>query len=69
MFHNYMTHKNEADATEEKGGRWYIKMGFAGFNSAANNWDGYATQAGAEAAIRRYESKGSGRGEAGWRDG
>lgn len=35
-------------------GRFYITMGHPGFNSPANNRDGYATHAKALAAIRRY---------------
>lgn len=57
MFRNYITREDEAEATEEKGGRWYIRMGFAGFNSPANNAFGYDSKAKAEAAIRRYQSK------------
>lgn len=57
MFRNYITEKDEADATEEKGGRWYIRMGFAGFNSNANNRLGYDSKEKAEAAIRRYQSR------------
>jgi hypothetical protein len=37
--------------------RWYIELGFAGFNSAANNRNGYETEAAALAAIRRYQQK------------
>jgi hypothetical protein len=58
MFHNYGTGENTTDATEQKGDRWYIKMGFAGYNSRANNLDGYASKVRAEAAITRYENKG-----------
>lgn len=36
-------------------GRFYITMGHPGFNSPANNRDGYATRAKATAAIRRYK--------------
>ena len=36
-------------------GRWFIRMGFAGFNGTANNGRGYATQRAALAAIRRYQ--------------
>jgi hypothetical protein len=35
-------------------GRFFITMGHPGFNSPANNRDGYATAAKALAAIRRY---------------
>jgi hypothetical protein len=57
MFHNYMTGKKEAVATEAKGGRHFIKIGFAGFNAPANNRGGYDSQDKAERAIRRYEAK------------
>ena len=57
MFYNHITRANEADAVEEKHGRWYIRCGFSGFNSPANNGWGYVSKARAEAAIRRYESK------------
>lgn len=35
-------------------GRWYITMGHPGFNSNANNGDGYSAKRTAEAAIQRY---------------
>jgi hypothetical protein len=35
-------------------GRWFITMGHPGFNSPANNAQGYASKAKAEAALRRY---------------
>jgi hypothetical protein len=38
-------------------GRWFITMSHPGFNSRANNHDGYATRAKAEAASRRYGSR------------
>lgn len=58
MFMNYMTGKLESDAVESKyGSRWFIKMGFAGFNSSANNRFGYDSKQKAEAAIKRYQSK------------
>lgn len=34
--------------------RFYITMGHPGFNSRANNGNGYDTSAAARAAIRRY---------------
>ena len=43
------------DAVEEKSGRFYIKMGFAGFNSHANNRDGYCNRSAALAAVKRYD--------------
>lgn len=56
--HNYALHTDVpiGDAIEERSnGRWYIKMGFAGFNSAANNNMGYAYETSAIRAIRRYQ--------------
>lgn len=38
--------------------RWFIKLGFAGFNSLANNGMGYSSKARAEAACLRYQGKG-----------
>lgn len=35
-------------------GRFFITMGHPGFNSRANNRDGYATRDAALAAFRRY---------------
>ena len=35
-------------------GRWYITMGHAGFNTNANNGNGYATKDSALNAMRRY---------------
>lgn len=40
-------------------GRWFITMGQPGFNSPANNRDGYASEAAALAARDRYASKGA----------
>jgi hypothetical protein len=37
-------------------GRWYIKLGFAGFNTRANNGNGYATKAKAEAVCRKHQA-------------
>jgi hypothetical protein len=36
------------------GGRWFIRMGFAGFNSKANNARGYSTRLIAALAHRTY---------------
>jgi hypothetical protein len=41
----------------EENGRWYILMWIPGFNSPANNRLGYASEAQALAAIRRYQSR------------
>lgn len=38
-------------------GRWFITMGHPGFNSPANNREGYLTRERAEAAQRRYGSR------------
>lgn len=45
------------EAVEQQPGtdRWYIKMGHAGFNSRANNNDGYESQDAAMRAVRRYQ--------------
>lgn len=39
--------------------RWFIRFGNAGFNSPANNRDGYQSRAKALAAIRHYAEKGA----------
>ena len=39
--------------------RFFIGIGFPGFNSPANNRSGYVTAQAALAASRRYERKGS----------
>lgn len=58
MFYNYMKSRFEDSATEtDKYGRIFIKMGFAGFNSRANNLDGYTSKEAAEAAVLRYQTK------------
>jgi hypothetical protein len=49
--------KNDVTQQDDRTGRWYIKMGFAGFNSKANNYSGYATQDDAVRAILRYQNK------------
>lgn len=49
--------KGECDKAarfDAQDGRWYITMGHPGFNSAANNFNGYATQKQAMAAYRRH---------------
>ena len=40
-------------------GRWFLTMGHAGFNSPANNRDGYKTWRNAKLAQRAYETKGA----------
>ena len=56
MFYNVIKNTLEADPVEEKRGRWFIKLGFCGFNSAANNRGGYSTAQAAKQAIRCYEA-------------
>jgi hypothetical protein len=38
-------------------GRWFITMGHPGFNSRANNRDGYATEAAARKALASYGAR------------
>lgn len=38
-------------------GRWFITMGHPGFNSAANNRQGYSTKSAAHMAMTRYTNK------------
>lgn len=46
-----------ADAVEQKHGRWYVTMGHAGFNTRANNAQGYATERSARAVVDRYQGR------------
>lgn len=55
-FYNYMTNEWTNDAVEQKGVRWFIKSGFAGFNTPANNGSGYVSEHRAIAVIQRYQS-------------
>ena len=57
MFFNNLTKQMENDAVQQIGDRWYIKMGFAGFNTEANNWDGYRTKERAEMDILKHQVK------------
>ena len=41
-------------AKQAPSGRWFITMGHPGFNSPANNREGYASEAAARAAVLRY---------------
>lgn len=43
-------------------GRWFITMGHAGYNSPANNGDGYASEKAAAAAHNRYRNRAARRG-------
>lgn len=45
------------DAVEKDGGRWYIKMGFAGFNCARNNGDGFDSSLEAVLTITTYQTR------------
>ena len=38
-------------------GRWYITMGHPGFNSDANNADGYKSRNAAHAAMKKYSNR------------
>jgi hypothetical protein len=48
---------NEAVQQLPETGRWFISMGHAGFNSAANNRNGYATERSARNAVAHYQGK------------
>lgn len=54
-FFNHLKQEYTEDAVHETYGRWWIKVGFAGFNSRTNNIDGYATRGAAERAILSYQ--------------
>ena len=56
-FYNHMKQEFVSEAVEEIRGRWFIKIGFSGFNSSANNFNGYDTKLKAEQAVLRYQSK------------
>lgn len=47
----------EAVKLNPESGRWFITMGHPGFNSRANNGDGYASRARALKAFRSYFAK------------
>jgi hypothetical protein len=70
MIPNYLTSRCErdicrnadcAEAVKQRPdtGRWYITMGHPGFNSSANNRDGYRSAANARAAVRMYGARGA----------
>lgn len=44
-------------AQNPKTGRWFIVMGQPGFNSPANNREGYVSEAAALSARNRYASR------------
>lgn len=56
---NHITGKmhSSLEAVEPQGNRWYIRVGFAGFNSDANNADGYPTPGAAMRAAERYAGR------------
>lgn len=56
-FYNYITNEWTDDATEQKGVRWFIKVGFAGFNTTTNNGPGYISQRRAENVVINLQTK------------
>lgn len=58
-FYNYITHQWTDDATEARGTRWFIKVGFAGYNTVPNNGAGFISQRRAETIIARYQTSAS----------
>lgn len=69
-FHDFIHDTDTDDAVEsrevatkvvlgvpQKETRYFIKIGFAGCNTRANNANGYATQAKAEAVILDYQNR------------
>ena len=57
-FWNYMTNEWSSECTEQRGVRWFIKAGFAGYNTVANNGWGYVSQRRAEDVVIRYQGAG-----------
>lgn len=57
VYRNYANGEWSSWPVEEKNERWYIKPGFAGYNSRANNGWGYSTAANAMAACMRYQTR------------
>lgn len=57
MFYHNLKNIWSDNAVINQNGRWYIDFGFCGYNSAANNKNGYASKEKAEAAILRYQNK------------
>lgn len=47
-----------SEVNKWNGRRFYIEMGYPGFNSSSNNRDGYKTYSGAMNASLRYEAVG-----------
>ena len=55
-FFNYMERQYTDEAVEQDGcGNWFIKIGFAGSNTPANNAYGYASRGIAEQEILRHQ--------------
>ena len=50
----YNSNCEHAVAEFTETGRWYILFGHAGYNSPANNSNGYASKAKALASMRKY---------------
>ncbi len=70
QFHDFIHDTQTEDAVEsrevatkvvlgvaEKETRFFIKIGFAGCNTRANNRDGYVSKARAEAVILDYQNR------------
>lgn len=57
MFKYHLGGTPPSSPVAEVQGRWYIMMGYSGFNSPANNRWGYASRQKAEEAILRYQNK------------
>lgn len=53
--HSNRTHVSEAVRLEPLNGRWFIRLGFAGFNTRANNRGGYATREAAEKVVLKLQ--------------
>lgn len=57
MFFNNLTGKFEDTAAEYKHGAWFIRIGFAGFNSRSNNFSGYHSEGRANDAVLYFQNK------------
>ena len=55
FFFNYLKNEYQVECTQQINERWYILVGFAGFNSRENNFDGYETKVKAEYACLCYQ--------------
>lgn len=56
-FHDFIHDLDTDDAVEQRGDRFFIKIGFAGCNTHANNRNGYATKQKAESVILDYQNR------------